>query len=79
MKINIYSLKRILYEGDAISVNCRTTSGEITVLDNHRPLISVLAAGTMKVTSPDGEKFFPVREGFIEVKNNNEVRCIVEE
>ena len=31
MKIGVYSLQKVLFEGDAKSVNCPTTSGEITI------------------------------------------------
>lgn len=53
--------------------------GEITVLDNHEPLIGVLTPGVMKVVD-DGNKenFFEVKNGFLEVKEGNQVRCIVD-
>ena len=64
--------------------------GEITVLDNHETLITVLVAGVIKIIpakSRDGEAvlrdrgalFFPIKSGFLQVKENNEARCIVEE
>jgi F-type H+-transporting ATPase subunit epsilon len=80
MKLSVYSLKRTLFEGAAVSVNCPTEVGEITVLDNHRPLITILKTGTMKVVDAEGkEHYFPVKDGFVEVKTGNQVRCIVEE
>jgi len=61
-------------------LNCKTVAGEITVLDNHETLITVLSAGAIKVVDDKaGEHFFPIKSGFLEVKENNEVRCIVEE
>lgn len=85
MKLSIYSLKKILFQGEAELLNCKTVMGEITVLDNHETLITVLSAGVIKIIpakSPEGDrgaKFFPIKSGFLEVKENNEVRCIVEE
>jgi F-type H+-transporting ATPase subunit epsilon len=80
MKLRIYSLKNVLYQGNAVSLNCATTSGDITVLDNHRPLISVLTESTMTIHNTDGtDNYIPVRSGFLEVKNTNEVRVLVEE
>ncbi|OGZ84376.1 MAG: hypothetical protein A2599_03360 [Candidatus Staskawiczbacteria bacterium RIFOXYD1_FULL_39_28] len=80
MKLSIYSLKNILFQGEAQLLNCKTPSGEITILDNHEPLISSLSAGPMKVVAKDGmEHLFPVKSGFMEVKPGNEVRCIVQE
>lgn len=80
MKVGIYSLKKTLFEGDAISVNVKTTSGEITILDHHRPLISQLAAGTITVTDKNKkEHFVPVASGFLEVDSANHAKFIVDE
>jgi len=87
MKLSVYSLKQILFQGEAISLNCKTVAGEITVLDNHETFIGVLAAGVMKIienppSQSSGvakEHFFPIKSGFLEVRPNNEVRCIVEQ
>jgi len=80
VKLSIYSLKNILFQGQATSLNCQTTSGEITVLDKHEALISVLSAGVIKVGDKDKQnKFFPIKSGFLEIKPGNEVRCIVEQ
>lgn len=74
-----------MFQGDASLLNCKTVQGEITVLDNHETLITVLSAGVIKIVpakSPDGDsgaKFFPIKSGFLEVRPGNEVRCIVEE
>ncbi len=80
MKLSIYSLKNILFQGEASSFNCQTIMGEITVLDHHEALISVLSAGVIKLIDKDKkEQFFPINSGFLEVKPDNEVRCIVEQ
>ena len=49
MKLSVYSLKQILFQGEAQLLNCKTVMGEITILDNHETLITVLSSGTMKV------------------------------
>ncbi|TSC79709.1 MAG: hypothetical protein G01um101429_384 [Parcubacteria group bacterium Gr01-1014_29] len=80
MKLNIYSLKHVLYHGDAEAVNCKTASGEITVLDHHRPLISVLPKGVIKVTDAEQKgRYFEVASGFLEVRDSNDMRLLVEE
>ena len=79
MKLSIYSLKKVLYDGDAESVNCKTANGEITVLDNHKPLISMLGAGVMKIIDKKKEEhYINVSSGFLEIKNNI-ARGIVED
>jgi len=78
MKLGIYSLKKILYQGEALSINCKTAAGEITVLDHHRPLVAVLTAGTIKIIDREQkEHYIPVSSGFIEI-NPNQARLIVE-
>lgn len=80
MKLAIYSLKKILFQGSARLLNCKTAVGEITVLNNHIPLIGVLREGVMRIVDEEEkEHFFPVKSGFLEVRSNNEVRSIVEE
>ena len=56
MKLGVYSLKKVLFQGDAKSVNCNTRSGEITILDNHEPLISILEKGTMTIVDGEGKE-----------------------
>ena len=80
MHISIHSLKRTLFDGAAKSVNCKTGVGEITILDHHRPLISILTPGVIKVTTQDNtDEYFPIQNGLVEVKQDNQARFIVEE
>ena len=79
MQVSIYSLKKVLFDGDAESVNCQTESGEITILDHHRPLISMLKAGTVKILDKQKkEHYIPVSSGFLEVGSGNRTKLIVE-
>ena len=86
MKLSLYSLKKILFQGEAKSINCKTVMGEITVLDNHQTLITVLSPGVIKIVEKNPsassglkQHFFPIKSGFLEVRTGNEVRCIIEE
>jgi len=73
-------LQKVLYQGEAASVNCATKLGEITVLDHHRPLISILAKGIMKIVDKNQkEHYIPVSSGFLEVRSGNEARFLIEE
>lgn len=78
MKLSIYSLKKTLYNGEARALNCKTATGEITVLDNHRPFISILEDGQIRIMeSQNKERIIPVQGGFIEVRAGSEVRLLV--
>jgi F0F1-type ATP synthase epsilon subunit len=84
MKLSIYSLKEVLFAGEAELLNCQTMAGEITILDHHQSYIGMLKSGVLKVVEkPLGaalgkEHFFPVISGFLEVRQGNEVRCMIE-
>ena len=80
MQIGVYSLQKVLYQGDAESINCRTATGEITILNHHRPLISILKKGVMKIVDKEKkEHYIPVKSGFLEVRSGDEARFLVEE
>ncbi|MDE2019855.1 MAG: F0F1 ATP synthase subunit epsilon [Patescibacteria group bacterium] len=80
MKLGIYSLQKVLYQGEAVSVNCKTTTGEITILDHHLPLISVLEKGTVTIIDKNsGEHYIPVSAGFLEMRSGNELRILADQ
>jgi F0F1-type ATP synthase epsilon subunit len=78
MRVFIYSLEKILYEGEAKSLTTKTSLGEITVLDHHRPLITDILKSILKIIDNNGkEHYFNVSTGFLEVNNLNEVRALI--
>lgn len=80
MKLGIYSLKKILFQGEAKELNCKTAMGEITVLNHHLPLITILTKGKIKVIDDkDKEHHFEASSGFLEVQPGNTARVIIEE
>lgn len=80
MKLSVYSLKKVIFQGDAKELNCKTAVGEITILDNHEPYMTAMAQGTAKIVDEQNkDHFFEVSSGFLEVKPENEVRCIVKQ
>jgi F-type H+-transporting ATPase subunit epsilon len=80
MKLGIYSLQKVLFRGDAVSVNCQTENGEITILDRHAPLIATLKRGLVKIVDKNNkEHYIPLSSGFVEVRSGNEVRFLAEE
>lgn len=65
--------EKVVYENDIFQVSIPTTTGEITVLPHHSPLVSILQAGEMKVLDKNGEQVIAIGSGFLEVKANNEI------
>ncbi len=79
MKLGVYSLQKVLFQGDAKSVNCNTRSGEITILDHHEPLISILEKGTITIVDHNHqETYIPVTSGFLEVDSGSHAKILVE-
>lgn len=72
LKLSIITLKGIEFEDEIVSLNLKTTSGEITVLDYHRPLMTSLEGGQVKIIKKKGENIiFKVGSGFLEVGKDN--------
>ena len=79
MKLAVYSLKKILYQGEAASVNLKTASGEITILDHHRPLISLLTESDVKITDANNkEHHIEAHGGFLEMTKDNTLKLLIE-
>lgn len=73
IKFKIVTPERVLLEQDIDSVTIPTKNGEITVLENHIPLVSSLHSGELRYKIGSEEKYFAVSGGFVEVRKNNEI------
>lgn len=73
LKFKIVTPEKVIYENEISQVSIPTMNGEITVLPNHIPLISVLKAGELKIKDKDGEHSMAVSGGFLEVRGQNEI------
>lgn len=73
MKFKIVTPERVLMDIEVESVSVPTQTGEITILNNHIPLVSNLAPGELRLVQNGETKFFAVSGGFVEVRDNNEV------
>jgi len=70
IKFKIVTPERTVYESEIDQVTLPAQEGEITVLPNHIPLISVLTPGEL-VAKKDGEEIaMAVSGGMIEVRKN---------
>ena len=78
MRTKILSPQGVLYEGEAVSFNVTTKSGEITVLDHHHPLLTMLAKGRGILETSQGERReIPVGGGILEVGSPNNLTVLV--
>ncbi|MDO8493258.1 MAG: F0F1 ATP synthase subunit epsilon [bacterium] len=80
MLLKILSLNKIEYEDEVAGLNVKTSSGEITVLNGHRPLVSVLVSGTAQIMTKDNKKIpFNIRSGFLEMDDKNRLNLLVDQ
>ena len=71
MTVALVSPERILFQGEANMVVCRTSEGEIAFLANHAPFLGALGIGQVKIKATDGSEVrAAVHGGFVEVSNN---------
>jgi len=74
LQFSIITTEKVVYQKEVIAVTLPTTSGEITVLPDHIPLVSVIKTGAVRVTESGGEKnTLAVSGGILEVRKSGEV------
>jgi len=71
LEVQVVSPERVLYEGHAEMVVCRTSDGEIAFLPGHVPLLGSLGIAKVRALLPDSaEQVVAVHGGFVEVSHN---------
>ncbi|KKQ28093.1 MAG: ATP synthase epsilon chain [Candidatus Magasanikbacteria bacterium GW2011_GWC2_37_14] len=73
LKFKIATPEKVVYENEIFQVSIPTTTGEITILPNHSPLVSILQAGELRFKDNEGEHLMAVSGGFLEIRANNEL------
>ena len=71
MQVELVAADRLVWSGDASMVIARTTEGDVGILPNHAPMLSLMVHGIIDVTTTDNETWIAaVDEGFLSVANN---------
>ena len=71
LNLNIARVDGSLYTGAVLSVTVPGSEGEMTLLADHAPLMTVLRPGTIVVRQEEGEDLtFKVESGTLEVSSN---------
>ncbi|MET0837754.1 MAG: F0F1 ATP synthase subunit epsilon [Marmoricola sp.] len=71
LRVEVVAADRLVWSGEAKVVNARTAGGEIGILANHMPVLSLLEAGAVEVQMADGDTLVAaVDDGFISVAAN---------
>jgi F-type H+-transporting ATPase subunit epsilon len=71
MRVELVSADRLVWSGEATRVIARTTEGDVGILANHAPMLSLLVESVVDVTTSDNETWIAaVDSGFLSVANN---------
>ena len=49
LKVSVISPEKILFEGEATSVVAPAFDGEVGILENHAPMMTLLGKGTLRL------------------------------
>ena len=80
MKLSIYSIKQTLLDTEAEKVTIPTMQGEITVLDNHLPLITLVKEGVVSYyTSEHQWQEIAFSGGIAEIRPGSELVLLADE
>jgi F-type H+-transporting ATPase subunit epsilon len=71
MQVELVAADRLVWSGEATRVIARTTEGDVGILANHAPMLSLMVDGIVDVTTADGETWVAaVNAGFLSVAGN---------
>lgn len=72
IQIELVAADRVVWSGQASQVVARTVDGDLGILANHAPLLSLLVPGVVEIKPIDGEVVrAAVAEGFLSVADNH--------
>ena len=77
LRVSVISPERVLFEGEAASVVVPAFDGEVGILDNHAPMMTLLGRGTLRLAGGAAAQQFRVEGGFLQVADNH-VRVVAE-
>jgi F-type H+-transporting ATPase subunit epsilon len=71
LHVEVVAADRLVWSGEATMVIARTTEGDVGILPNHSPILSLLVDGVVDVQTSEGETWVAaVSAGFLSVANN---------
>jgi F-type H+-transporting ATPase subunit epsilon len=71
MQVELVAADRLVWSGEATRVIARTTEGDVGILPNHAPMLSLMVDGIVDVTTSENETWVAaVDAGFLSVAHN---------
>ncbi len=77
MQVTVISPDASMFDGEADAVVAPAFDGQVGILPNHAPFMTLLGEGTLTVRSNESVSCFSVRGGFLQVVDNR-VRVVTE-
>jgi F-type H+-transporting ATPase subunit epsilon len=78
LTVEVVTPEALKFSGQARQVQLPGVLGEMGVLPNHEPLVTMLNPGVVDVRSTEGNRIFAVAQGFATIQNNKVV-CLVDD
>ena len=78
MRVTLISPERALYDADASAVRAPAYDGEVGILPQHAPFLTLLGEGTLTISQGGATHAFKVRGGFLQVVSDI-VRIVAED
>ena len=76
MNLKILKLTGSIYDGYADSINLKSESGELTILNDHKPLITTIIKGIIHIKTEKSEKNINLENGFLIIRPKSEVTIL---
>ena len=77
MQVTVISPEASMFDGEGDAVVAPAFDGEVGILPNHAPFMTLLGEGTLTVRQAGSVNRFRVRGGFLQVVDNR-VRIVAE-
>jgi F-type H+-transporting ATPase subunit epsilon len=78
MHVTLISPERALYDGEASAVQAPAYDGDVGILPQHAPFLTLLGEGTLTISQGGANSTFKVRGGFLQVVSDT-VRIVAED
>lgn len=71
LRVELVAADRVVWSGEATNVIARTVEGDVGILVNHAPMLSLMIEGVVEIETTDGETWVAaVDDGFLSVAEN---------
>lgn len=67
IKFKLVTPEKLILEGEAESIICPGSVGELGFLPSHAPFLTTIGKGTLRINQEKSQKEFEIEDGFCEV------------